>query len=428
MSVVIWVLSIVVFVLALAVTALAYVLWSTSRVPEGSWAALDAQDTRDPGFARMVAHLCLDQACDGNSVTLLQNGDGFWPALIDAIGAAESSVHFETFLWKTGELSGALVDAFVERARAGVEVRLIVDAEGGKRMTQAERARLREAGVELQLYRRASFEHLGSYNRRDHRKLAVIDGSVGFCGGHCVTDAWLGDAQDREHNRDLSVRLEGPIVGKLQAAFSENWTETSGELLAKPAYFPELGAAGDVTMHLAYLGDQRRVTAVKTLYVLAVEAAQERLDIMNPYFLPDERAEDALRRAVERGVRVRVMTPTEGATDNAAVLHAMMAVLPRLLDAGVEVYGYDRTLLHQKTIAVDGCWAIVGSVNFDARSFGINEEIAVSIFDPSLAVTLEEAFDADLEHCVDYSEVALRDRSLPDALTDRLAWGIRDQL
>lgn len=420
-------LSIAVVLLAVLSLALGYVLWSRSRIQRGVWARLDPQDTSRDGFARMVAHLSLGSLVEGNAVTLLENG-AFWDALRESIARAERSVHFETFLWKACELSASLVDAFCERARAGVDVRLIVDGEGGKLMSDDERERLRAAGVDLRLYRPRRFAHLGSYNGRDHRKLAVIDGRLAFVGGHCVTDEWTGDAQDREHFRDMTIRLEGPVVNHVQAAFSENWTEVSGRLLAGEDHFPGLDHVGEASVHLAYLGDARRVSAVKTLHVLAIESARESLLIMNPYFLPDDGAIEALGRATARGVRVRVMTPTLEATDNPLVVHAMMRELPRLLDAGLEVYGYDRTLLHQKVLSVDGCWSVVGSVNFDPRSFEINEEIAASVFDRALASKIEAAFDADVAHCVRYGLEHAEKRSVGSRLADHLAWGVRGQL
>ena len=402
-------------------------IWSMTKLRRGEWETLDTQDSRGERFPELVARLSLSSISEGTAAEVLQNG-AFFDALRGAIDEASHSVHFETFLWKSGELSARLVETFCAAARRGVEVRVILDGEGSKAMSDDERERLREAGVHLATFHPRSWRNIGTYNARDHRKLAVLDGALAFVGGHCVTDEWMGEAQDREHYRDISVRIEGPIVNELQAAFAENWTEVTGRLLAGEVYFPRLQPAGDARAHLAYVNVERRISAVKSLHILAIAAAQESITIQNPYFLPDEGARTALLRAVERGVRVRVMTPTIEATDNKLVLHAMRSGLRSLLVGGVEIYGYDHTLLHQKVMTVDGHWSVVGSTNFDFRSFEINDEISVSLFDEALTEELESIFEADLAHCERYTVAELDERSAGTRTLDRLAWVAREQL
>ncbi len=421
-------LSIACGILAFALFFAIGIIWSFNRLRKGKWDALDTQDSEGPRFPDMLARLTLSSLSDGNSIELLENGDAFFDATREAIAAAEQSVHFETFLWKTGELSATLVAAFCERARAGVEVRIIVDGEGGKLMHEDERSQLRDAGVTLCFFHPRTWRNIGTYNGRDHRKLMVVDSTVAFAGGHCVTDAWAGDAQDRDHNRDMSVRLRGPIVGEMQGAFTENWTEVTGHILAGEQYFPEQEEAGDVRAHLAYINTERRVSAVKTLHILAIAAAKRRLTIQNPYFIADDGSRRALIRAVKRGVQVRVMTPTLAATDNPLPYRAMRHGLAPLLDAGVEVYGYAKTLLHQKVLTVDGHWSVVGSTNFDCRSFEINDEVSVSVFDEEFAATLEACFESDLEWCSPITREEIDSRGWIDRIKDRLAWSVREQL
>lgn len=412
--------------LSVAVLALAYVLWSQTRTKHGRWAELDPQDWRDDGFATMLGHLTLSRPTHGNAVDLLEDGR-FWDEVEDTIRGARSSVHFETFLWTTGQLSDRLVSALCDAARRGVSVRLLVDAEGGKQMADTERSRLQDAGAALHAFRPRTWRELGDYNKRDHRKVLVVDSRTAFVGGHCVTDDWLmNDEGDRV--RDMSLRLTGPIVNDVQRAFAENWTEASGRLLADVDLFPEQPRVGEATALAAFLGVGRRVSTVKTLYVLAIEAAQERLDIMNPYFLPDRAAQEALGRAVARGVRVRVMVPTSDANDQALVAQASMTRLAALIDAGVEVYGYQRSLMHQKVICVDRAWVIAGSTNFDPRSFDINEEISVCVFDEDLAAEVTSAFDADADECERVSARAIRERPLSKRVLGSLAWRLRSQL
>ena len=402
-------------------------LWSINKLRRGEWKTLDTQDSRSERFPEMVARLTLSAISEGNAVSLVQNG-AFFDALSEAIGQASESVHFETFLWKTGKLSARVVDTFATAARRGIEVRMILDAEGCKKMEKTEREALRSAGVKLCFFHPRTWRNIGTYNARDHRKMAVIDSRLAFAGGHCVTDEWMGDAEDRDHYRDISARMEGPIVSEMQSAFAENWTEVTGRLLAGEKYFPRLEPAGEARAHLAYVNVERRVSAVKALHVLAIASAQESILLQNPYFLPDDGATTALLRAVKRGVRVRVMTPTFAATDNKLVLHAMRSGLRPLLEGGVEVQGYDHTLLHQKVLTVDGHWSVVGSTNFDFRSFEINDEVSVSVFDEGLAAELEATFERDLAHCEPYTLAMLDQRSAKDRILDRLAWIVREQL
>lgn len=421
-------LGLLVAVLAVAVALLATAIWSLTHVRHGKWEKLEPQEQWDEHFPHMIAGLCLSSLTEGNAFRLLNNGDEFWEELRRTAAAAQHTIHFETFLWKTGQLSATLVDVLCERAAAGVTVRMVIDAEGGVDMREPERQRLRDCGVHLYFFRRRRLRNLGTFNGRDHRKLALVDSRFAFVGGHCVTDEWTGDAQDREHYRDVSVKVEGPVVTHLQSAFSENWTEVTGQLLLGRRMYEPQPAAGSARAHVAYVTFERRISTVKTLYMMAILSAKRQILIQNPYFLPDRRAADALCRAVERGVRVRVMTPTFASTDNRMVLHAMRNGLAPMLRAGVEVYGYDRTLCHQKLATVDGQWSIIGSTNFDLRSFEINEEISLSIFDADFARELEQGFERDLAYCHPYTLQEVERRTLRDQVLDRLSWLVREQL
>jgi cardiolipin synthase len=383
---------------------------------------------RGERFADMVATLSLGSLTTGNEVRLLQNGKGFFPELLDAIRGAKSSVHFETFLWKSGECSAQLVDAFCERARAGIAVRVLLDGLGGRLMSKEEREQLAAAGAELAFFNPVRLRNFGSVNTRDHRKIAIIDGCIGFIGGHCVVDDWLGDADDKKHFRDTSARVEGPIVTQLQGAFSDNWTEAAGKLLIGEELFPKQSEKGPTTAHLAYVNLGRRSSSVKVLHHIAIECAQRELLIQNPYFLPYDGAKDALCRAAKRGVRVRVMVPATDATDSKLVSRAGHHGLRPLLEGGVEIYLYQRTLLHQKVFVVDREWAAIGSTNFDDRSFEINEEISMSVFDPDIACELADEFAADLRHTKQMTLEEWRSRGMVEKVQDWLAWSVRDQL
>lgn len=391
-------LPIVMAVLFVAVAVLGVILWSVKRHRDPHLRI--ECDAPMSELVDSLAGLTHGSLLDGNAALVLENGR-FFDAVFEAIAQASCSVHFETYLWKEGVLGERLVAALVERCRAGVQVRVMVDANGGKKMGRQAQRQLTEAGCRLVMFHRKRLRNLGRLNRRDHRKLVVIDGRVAFVGGHCIVDSWLGDAQDKEHFRDLGLRLTGPVVNALQSTFSENWVDETGELFVGKDVFPALGPAGDIAVHVARVKPDGSAPAVKILHHLAICLARERILIQNPYFLPKAAAIEALRRAVERGVDVRVMLPSAEASDMPIVQHAAHRNFARLLAAGVRIFEYRKTLLHQKTMVVDGLWCAVGSSNFDERSFEINDEITLGLRSAALAGQLEAVFERDARDCVE---------------------------
>jgi cardiolipin synthase len=269
-----------------------------------------------------------------------------------------------------------------------------------------------QAGCQIALYHPRTLRNIGIVLERDHRKLAVLDGRVAWVGGHCVVDAWLGDARDRSEVRDLSVRLLGPIVHAVQSVFSENWVEVTGKLFAGADVFPPLEHAGKAVAHVASVKPEGSAPAVKILHHTVICCAKKRLWIQNPYFIPEPDAVDALSQAVKRGVDVRIMVPSVEASDMRLVQHAAHRNFQQLLESGVRIFEYGRTLLHQKVMTVDSVWCAVGSSNFDDRSFETNDEITVGFLDAPLARRLEEIFEADRRHCVELDATAWRKRGL----------------
>lgn len=364
---------------------------------------------------------------EGNAVEIFENG-AFFDALLEDMRATRRSLHFETYLWEEGVLSRRVTAALAERARAGVPVRVLVDASGGNRMGKAAQDQLRAAGCELRMYHKRQWRKVGLQNERDHRKLVVLDGRTAFVGGHCVKDNWLGDAQDKDHFRDLSVRVRGPVVQALQSTFSENWVEESGELFTGDGVFPELEPQGDVAVHIARVKPMGSAPAVKILYHLVICMARERLYIQNPYFLPSPAAIEALGKAVERGVDVRVMVPAAAASDMPLVQHAAHRSFERLLASGVRIFEYQRSLLHQKVMTVDGAWCAIGSSNFDDRSLEINDEITAGFSNPALAARLEAIFHRDARQCVELELAAWRRRGLWHRCRDNASYLLKYQL
>lgn len=374
-----------------------------------------------------LAGLTLGTAVAGNSVEVLENG-AFFDVLLERIRSAQKSVHFETFLWKEGVLGQRVADALSERAGTGKQVRVLVDAVGSKNIGKAALRQMEAAGCRVVFFHKKTLRNIGVLNDRDHRKLVVIDGREAFVGGHCIVDSWLGDAEDGEHFGDISLRLRGPIVNSVQAAFSENWVGETGDLFAGSDVFPPPEPAGDVSIHAAYVKPEGSAPAVKILHHTVICLARKRIWIQNPYFIPEPEAIDAFGEAVCRGVDVRVMMPSAGGSDNPMVQHAGHRNFEKLLRCGVRLFEYPHTLLHQKVMTVDGVWSAVGSSNFDDRSFETNDEITLGILDPATAQRLDAVFEKYAPRCREIQLEAWRKRGLWHKLKDNAFYTLNEVL
>ncbi|MBV9496221.1 MAG: cardiolipin synthase [Acidobacteria bacterium] len=364
----------------------------------------------------------------GNQVQLLQNGDGFFPLLFRDIAAARETVHIESYIWWEGRVCDELAALLSKKAREGVEVRVMIDASGGHRMKKQLLEEMARAGVKFINFHPISLASIGRLNNRDHRKVAIIDGRIGYVGGYGIAKEWTGHAQDKEHWRDTGLRVVGPIVNRLQGAFCENWIEQTGEVPAGEKYFPKPQAAGTTPAHIAYTSPTGSVSSVQVLFYLAIKSAKRELIIQNPYLLPSDDAMNALEEAVKRGVDVKVMVPGTKSTDSPVVQHASHHHFGTLLKRGVKIYEYNHTLLHQKVIVVDGLWAGIGSTNFDDRSFELNDEITLGVVDPQIAAQLRAAFDDDMRFAEKREFQEWSDRPLWHKALDGLAYLARGQM
>jgi cardiolipin synthase A/B len=400
-------------------------IWSIKRHRDPKLRAAHDASIRDllPTFAG----LSLGSAVGGNRVEVLENG-AFFDVLLADIAAARRSVHFESFLWKQGELGARLAAALSARARAGVAVRVLLDATGSSSMGKAAEKQLEAAGCRLVKFHKWHIRNIGVMNERDHRKLVVVDGRIAFVGGHCIVDEWLGNAEDGSHYADVSVRLEGPVVHSMQAAFSENWVGHTGELFMGDDVFPRLEKAGEVPAFVAYVKPEGSAPAVKILHHGVICCAHRRLWIQNPYFIPEPDAIDAMDDAVKRGVDVRVLMPGTSGSDNPMVQHAGHRNFEKLLRCGVRLFEYPATLLHQKVVTIDGVWCMVGSANFDDRSFETNDEITLAFLDEATARRLDGIFE---KYAANASEISLerwRKRSPVHRLVDQTFYLINELL
>jgi cardiolipin synthase len=374
----------------------------------------------------LIAGLTESAVSEGNKATVLQNG-ALFPAMLADIAAAKYSVHLETFVWSAGRLETQFVDALRERAQAGVKVRVLLDTVGGSKASESELDRLQQSGAQLARYCKPRWWNLGRFNHRTHRKLLVVDGRIGYTFGHGIADQWLGEGTDPEHWRDTGVRLEGPVVHGLQSVFAQNWVEETHCLPAVAECFPVLERAGDISAHVVSSASADAVSSVAMLYTVAIAMARHEVLIQNPYFAPNDGVVELFAMMVRRGVKVHLMLPGEH-TDSPFVRRAGCNLYASLLEAGVQLYEFQPTLLHQKIVVVDGIWSHVGSTNFDARSLALNEEVGVGILDADVAAQLKAAFEQDLRHSRQLTLDEWQRRPALDRVYERFAYLLHEQL
>ena len=381
----------------------------------------------DPAFVSTLEALLATPVLGGNRVTLLLNGDEIFPAKLAAVRAARTSITYAEYFWGEGAVGQELADALAERCRAGVAVKVLLDGVGTLTMPAAHLQAMQRAGCRVASFRSLAAWDPRRHNYRNHRRVLVVDGRVGISGGSGVSDKWTGDGRREGHWRDTDVRVEGPAVGWMQAAFAENWREATHEVLGGPAYFPgQHPPAGEVRVQIVRSSPTSGGHAVYTMVLLAMASARRAIFLTNPYFVLDARMTDALIDAARRGVRVVALTP--GKIDHNIVRSASRRDFGRLIQAGIDIFEYQPALLHAKTVVVDGAWATIGSTNLDNRSFALNDELNVVVHDVPFARGLAAVFERDLQHArrVDYE--TWRRRSLKERMMETLVLPLRDLL
>jgi cardiolipin synthase A/B len=370
-----------------------------------------AHAAEDHEFPSYVAALLGVHATGGNSYTVLTNGDQIFPNMLAAVNGATRRISFETYIYNEGSVGQQFTDAFIAAAKRGVEVQLVVDALGSKKLPREWRDAMLAAGVKVGDFGQVKWYSLEELNYRTHRKILTVDGRIAFTGGVGLDDQWLGHAQDPQHWRDTMVRFEGPVARLMEGAFQENYVESLGPvtpIVDPPPQIPAEPLDSAMVLRSSPTGGSNDL---KRLYLLSIAAARRTLDICSPYFLTDESTEWALGEARRRGVRIRVLVEGD-LTDAKPVKYAGRDAYQRLLDQGIEIYEYQPTMMHVKTTVVDDTWSMVGSANFDNRSLELNDEMNVAASDRSLAARLTQDFEQDLRAARKLDPATWRQRSL----------------
>jgi len=381
----------------------------------------------DPQFRRTMGAMLGPMIVPGNRFETLQNGDEIFPSMLAAIRGARKTISFETYIYWSGDIGREFADALAERARAGVKVHLLIDWVGSSKMDKQFLQAMEAAGVEVRKYNEPRWYSLNRLNNRTHRKLLVVDGGVGFTGGVGIAPEWTGHAQDPDHWRDTHFRVEGPVVAQLQGVFADNWVKATGDVLHGDGYFPAIAPAGEGAAQMFASSPSGGSESMELMYLLMINAATRSIDLASAYFVPDELSRDALVEAMRRGVRVRIITPGPH-TDAQTVRRASRALWGDLLEAGAKIYEYQPTMYHCKVLIVDGLVTSVGSTNFDDRSFRLNDEASLNVYDEAFARRQAEIFEQDLAVSRSMTLEAWRDRPLSEKAWEHAAALLGPQL
>jgi cardiolipin synthase len=366
-----------------------------------------------PEFLRILEALTDAKVTRHSSIEVLTNGENYYEAELAAIRRAEHNINIEAYIFKRGRVADEFIEVLTERARAGVRVNLVLDAIGNFTSWDSYFKDLRAAGGRVCWYHPFRWYTLPRINNRTHRELFIVDGRVAFVGGAGVADHWRYPVKDHPRWRDSMFRVEGDAVANLQATFAENWLEASGEILAGTEYFPTCEMKSSTPSLVVNSSPSAgRSTRARILFQMLLASAQKSILITTPYFLPDRSARAEMVRAIrERGVEIQIVVP--GAkSDHAITRNSSRRLYGDLLDAGAKIYEYAPTMMHAKTLVVDGMWSIVGSTNFDNRSFGLNDEVNLAACDASLAVRITEDFERDRAESAPVSYEEWRRRSI----------------
>jgi cardiolipin synthase len=367
-------------------------------------------------------------ATEGNAIDVLRNGDEIFPAMLEAIGQADHTIDFLTFVYWRGDVGTRFAEALVDRARAGVRVRVLLDAWGANSIEKSLVEKMEGAGVRVRWFRPLARLHVSQANHRTHRKVLIVDETVGFTGGVGIADEWNGDARNEHEWRDTHFRVRGPAVDGLRAAFVDNWIETEDELFEENVdRFPDQPQPGSTVVQSVRGASETGWNDITTLFLSLLQLAQERVRIATAYFVPDTQLNDRLCETAQRGVEVAILLPGPHA-DKRFVQLAGESSYRRLLDRGIKIWRFQPSMLHAKIMTVDGVVANIGSANLNARSTELDEEINLVAFDPELVRVLDAQFDEDVGRSTEIVPGRWEDRSLWRRISERAAGLLRHEV
>jgi cardiolipin synthase A/B len=394
--------------------------WLASCASTPTPLSLPSVGIHDPAFRTSLEAFAGAPIMGDNRVDILLNGEQTFPALLGAIRSAQTTITFEAYIFHEGKVADTIVDSLVERCRAGVRVTMLLDAHGSDGLPKGYIDALRNAGCSIVPdFRPLRLWSLERTNKRNHRRIVVVDGRVGFTGGYGVDDTWNGDGRTEGHWRETNVRLEGPIVQSLQEAFVEHWREATGVLLGGRDYFPYPSVEIKDVPVLAQIVRSSPLQdneAMYRVFLQAISSARSSILISTPYLLPSEQLTHALLDAARQGVRVLVLIPSvvNGSGVEFVTQASQREAFGPLLDGGIHLHEYAPALLHTKMMIIDGTWATVGSANFDNRSMAMNDELNVMFYDQTIAKRLEEIFVEDIAHSSKLTKDQLKNRQWTD--------------
>ena len=382
---------------------------------------------RDVAFLQTMHALTGAAVAEGNRVEVLRNGVQIFPSMLSAIRGARKTINLEFYIYWDGEIGRQFAETLAERARAGVKVNVVLDAVGSAEMSEDLILFMQRNGISIEWYHPLRWYSISRVNHRTHRKLLIVDGEIGFSGGVGIADNWLGDAESPDHWRETVVRVEGPVVTQMQFAFMDNWIKSRGELLTGLDYFPQLQKRGECLTQVLKSSPSEGSSTAKLMYIVSIVSARKSIYLNSAYFLPDSDTMRAFEAAVRRGVDVRVIVPGEN-MDVPIVRHASRLQYSHLLKRGVRIFEYLPTMMHAKTMVVDGIWTTIGSSNFDDRSFRLNDEVNVNVYDETIAAQMEKMFFEDLARSTEITRRNWVKRGWIDRAKEKVAGWFKEQL
>ena len=383
--------------------------------------------TAEPQFQRVMGTLLGPGIVDGNRAQEYLNGDQIFPAMLGAIRSAKRSITFETYIYWSGDIGREFADALAERARAGVKVHVLLDWVGSAKIDESFYAEMEKAGIEVKKFHKPHWSNLGKMNNRTHRKILISDGKLGFTGGVGIAPQWTGNGQDADHWRDTHYSVEGPVVAQMQAVFMDNWLKAAGQVLHGEAYFPQIAAVGTSRAQVFSSSPTNGSENMHLMYLMAITAATKSIDISSAYFVPDDVSTRAMTDALKRGVKIRIITPGK-IIDTDTVRAASRGKWGPLLEVGAQIFEYQPSMYHCKAMIVDNIMVSVGSTNFDNRSFRLNDEANLNIYDVPFATRQTAVFEDDLKNAQQITHAMWLERPWREKVGERIALLLESQL